>query len=188
MNMNQYNTPTHTNTTWPTLTHTDPHWHTLTHTDPLAAPRHTATPWWTRAQRRDEGPRRSARTRTHNTERRRHGKIPHVGMTGSRDDEDDRAILHKQSDMVGGRGGGVIPTWVSKRDAGDGAQIDALSIRCPMQLWVWKEREGRKGHWAVAEDNAHTHTHTDTQTHTHTWTHTYSVTRTSLTVVISQDV
>lgn len=45
----------------------------------------------------------------------------------------------------------TVPTWVSKRYAGDGAQIDALSVRCPMQLGL--KRAGRKGHWACAQDS-----------------------------------
>lgn len=56
----------------------------------------------------------------------------------------------------------VVPTWVSKRYAGDGAQIDALSICCPMQLGFEKSRkEGR-----VTEQLHGTSSHTDTLTHT----------------------
>lgn len=57
----------------------------------------------------------------------------------------------------------AVPTWVSKRYAGDGAQIDALSIRCPMQLGFKRKQEGRRNHWAVAA--THTCTHTRSYTH-----------------------
>ena len=44
------------------------------------------------------------------------------------------------------------------------------SDRCPFHMlphaaWVWKEQEGRNGHWAVAQDNL-TYTNTDVLTHT----------------------
>lgn len=55
------------------------------------------------------------------------------------------------------------------------------SDRCPFHMlphaaWVWKEQEGRKGHWAAARNKL-----------THRYTHTYSATHTSPTVVKSHE-
>lgn len=54
----------------------------------------------------------------------------------------------------------VAPTWVSKRYAGDGAQIDALSIRCPMQLVFEKSREEESLSSCREQANARVHSHT----------------------------
>lgn len=58
----------------------------------------------------------------------------------------------------------VVPTWVSKRYAGDGAQIDALSIRCPMQLGL--KRAGRK-EGSLSSCTGHPHIHTRMYSHIH---------------------
>lgn len=67
----------------------------------------------------------------------------------------------KKREMVAGGdlnswAGWAVPTWVSERYAGDGAQIDALSVRCPVQLGFEKSRkEGR-----VTERSRGTSSHT----------------------------
>lgn len=45
---------------------------------------------------------------------------------------------------------GLDRTWVSKGNTGYGAQIDALPVRCSMQLW-WKRRRAGESYtlWAV---------------------------------------
>lgn len=66
--------------------------------------------------------------------------------------QDDNQAILTNTKRIGGKKGEVgqrglsgkewaVPTWVSKRYAGDGAQIDALSIRCPMQLGFEKSRK-----------------------------------------------
>lgn len=56
------------------------------------------------------------------------------------------------------------PTWVSERYAGDGAQIDALSVCCPVQLGFEKSRkEGR-----VTERSHGTSSHRGKKMY-HTW-------------------
>lgn len=57
---------------------------------------------------------------------------------------------------AGGMKGRAVPTWVAERNAGDGAQIDALSIRCPMQLGFKRKQEGG----IIEQLQQHPHTHT----------------------------
>lgn len=100
---------------------------------------------------------------THKTRSRtmgRHGYLRHVKcapgwwsghVTNTVPAQSTRWIKRKKRKEKCGAGGGserhgewAGPTWVSERYAGDGAQIDALSVCCPVQLGFEKSRkEGR---------------------------------------------